>query len=56
MSIFDKDLVERKPVPPHERYFGYIFESTAHNCLFYLNFKPWFENDDEKYVDKAKSL
>ena len=47
MSIFDENLVERKPVPPFERYIDWRFESTAHDCLFYLDFKPWFENDDE---------
>lgn len=47
MSIFDKDLIERKPVPPFERYIDWRFESTAHDSLFYLDFKSLFENDEE---------
>lgn len=47
MSIFDKDLIERKPEPLYARYTDYIFESTAHDSLFYLDFRPWFEIDDE---------
>jgi len=50
MSIFDEDLVEHKPEPLYVRYTDYLFESTAHDSLFYLDFRPWFESDEE--IDK----
>ena len=56
MSIFDKDLVERNPIPFYEEWNTrntYIFESTVHAPLFYLDFEPWFENNDEGYVDEG---